>query len=281
MKKPVRTKEWKVISVEIPYIPPSAKARGHHPQSPDPGSPAHATSNSSQRHNGIATLAADDVGRGDATYQQASLELLKLRDKMMSDSSSVDTQESEESTDTKLPLQEVHPADIALVPGFCLLREPPIEPSSQEYVVSEVVSIYDVLKAVEDKCVSVISSERTKISDSERKHYELLICLHRTLLGQHHNLLLACQHPTNNDDIRTFPTRHILLLRMWQHDIQSFLEFLRKRLPASGEYLRLYISIAYNTFDNILRNCSHLRCDLDRTSWRSKQQIPYGNRGHG
>ncbi|KAM3454856.1 hypothetical protein NHJ6243_008754, partial [Beauveria neobassiana] len=137
-----------------PVHSPKRKGTRSPSASPDPGSPAHATSNSSQRHNGIATLAADDVGRGDATYQQASLELLKLRDNMMSDSSSVDSQESEESTDTKLPLQEVHPADIALVPGFCLLREPPIEPSSQEYVVSEVVSIYDVLKAVEDKCVS-------------------------------------------------------------------------------------------------------------------------------
>ncbi|KAM3552484.1 hypothetical protein MY1884_007182 [Beauveria asiatica] len=149
MKKPVRTREWKMISVEIPYIPPSAKAHGHHPHDRIQAHQLILHPTALKRHNGIATLAADDVGRGDATYQQASLELLKLRDKMMSDNSSVDTQESGESTDTKFPLQEVHPADITVVPGFFLLREPPTEPSSQGYVVSEVVSIYDVLKAVE------------------------------------------------------------------------------------------------------------------------------------
>ena len=78
-----------------------------------------------------------------------------------------------------------------------------------------------------------------------KKQWEAMIALHRTLLYEHHDFLLASQHPTATEEIRNLPIERQIPYRMWKYAIHAFLEVLRQHLPGSIEFMLNFIYLAY------------------------------------
>ncbi|KAF2400607.1 hypothetical protein EJ06DRAFT_576685, partial [Trichodelitschia bisporula] len=108
----------------------------------------------------------------------------------------------------------------------------------------------------ESKCGHVDKSQVAALNDGallEDPHFQALVALHRTLLHEHHDLILASQHHlailarpfSLYEDHDFFLTSQYSMItqgvprneqkctmpaRMWKHGIHSFLELLHSRV---------------------------------------------------
>ncbi|RYP48351.1 hypothetical protein DL769_011210 [Monosporascus sp. CRB-8-3] len=118
--------------------------------------------------------------------------------------------------------------------------------STRRVTVREVKGIYAGLVMVESKCIEV---GKNLLSEPDRKlsseQWKALDALHRTLLYEHYDFLLASQHVSASPALRSLASRYAMPARLWRHGIYSFLELLRSRLPASLEQMFAFISVAY------------------------------------
>lgn len=141
-------------------------------------------------------------------------------------------------------------------PNLGLLSQPESRPISEQQLAAEVKGIYSGLVIVETKCINVINAQTVAMRDAEARgeaaaysrhveYFQALIALHRTLLQEQHDFFLASQHPTATLGIRNLASRYSMPARMWKHGIHNFLELLRKRLPASLEYMLAFIYLAF------------------------------------
>ncbi|RAO69717.1 uncharacterized protein BHQ10_005729 [Talaromyces amestolkiae] len=76
-----------------------------------------------------------------------------------------------------------------------LISQPETRLITEEQLVDEVKAIYAGLVMVERKCVEI---EKQRFDDAEKltdQQWQALIALHRTLLHEHHDFFLACDHP--------------------------------------------------------------------------------------
>ncbi|EFX02228.1 hypothetical protein CMQ_2277 [Grosmannia clavigera kw1407] len=128
--------------------------------------------------------------------------------------------------------------------------QPETRPISLSQLVNEVKGIYVGLVMVETKCIEVDSEKggvgsnpQTKFTDEQ---WQALITLHRTLLHEHHDFMLASQHPSASPALRRLAVKYAMPARMWRHGIHSFLELLRHRLPDSQEHMITFIYLAYS-----------------------------------
>ncbi|KAF2198880.1 hypothetical protein GQ43DRAFT_377600 [Delitschia confertaspora ATCC 74209] len=134
-----------------------------------------------------------------------------------------------------------------------LLLQPESRPISQEQLASEVKSIYAGLTMVEAKCIHVDRAQASAVQECgtnpvsklANDHWQALIALHRTLLHEHHDFFLASQHPSASPALRRLASKYSMPARMWKHGIFSFLELLRRHLPASLDYMLAFIYLAY------------------------------------
>lgn len=117
---------------------------------------------------------------------------------------------------------------------------------SQEQLASELKSIYAGLTLVETKC---IKTQAAAYEESTEKlspdHWQALIALHRTLLHEHHDFLLASQHPSTSPATRRLAAKYTMPARMWKHGIYAFLELLRQGLPQTLDHMLAFIYLAY------------------------------------
>jgi hypothetical protein len=70
--------------------------------------------------------------------------------------------------------------------------------------------------------------------------------LHQTLLHEHHDLLLASQHPSSSPARWHLATQYAMPARMWRHGIHSFLELLRHRVPDPLDHMLAFVYLAYS-----------------------------------
>jgi len=125
--------------------------------------------------------------------------------------------------------------------------QPEFTPISQEQLVAEVKGIYAGLVMVEAKCINIDTQKASHPEERlETEQWQALIALHRTLLYEHHDVLMATQHPSANPELRGLATKYSMPARMWKHGIQAFLEVLRHRTPESQEYMLAFIHLAYS-----------------------------------
>ncbi|KAL1903443.1 hypothetical protein Sste5346_000069 [Sporothrix stenoceras] len=101
---------------------------------------------------------------------------------------------------------------------------------------------------VESKCIEIDSESSAidplvKLDDGQ---WQALLNLHRTLLHEHHDFMLASQHPSASPALRRVAQKYAIPARMWRHGIHSFLELLRHRLPESREHMITFIYMAYS-----------------------------------
>ncbi|KXT12825.1 hypothetical protein AC579_7602 [Pseudocercospora musae] len=127
-----------------------------------------------------------------------------------------------------------------------LILQPDSSPISQDQLAAEVKGIYAGLVMVEAKCINI---DAAQAADSKShlgpEQWQALIALHRTLLYEHHDFLMATQHPSATQALRGLATKYSMPARMWKHGIHAFLEVLRHRRPDSQEYMLAFIYLAY------------------------------------
>lgn len=127
-----------------------------------------------------------------------------------------------------------------------LALQPECSPVSQAQLAAEVKGIYAGLVMVEAKCINIDSQ---KAADPKEHlgaaQWQALIALHRTLLYEHHDFLMATQHPSANPALRELAMKYHMPARMWKHGVHAFLEVLRHRRPESQEYMLAFIYLAY------------------------------------
>jgi len=94
-------------------------------------------------------------------------------------------------------------------------------PISQEQLLAEVEGIFAGLKMVEAKCMEVDKKLALHIQNGARaksklnnKQWQALIALHRTLLYEHHDFLLASQHPSATLELRELALEHDIPARL-------------------------------------------------------------------
>ena len=82
-------------------------------------------------------------------------------------------------------------------------------PISQEQLLAEVERIFAGLEVVEAKCMKVDKKLALHIQNGARaklklnnEQWQALIGLHQTLLYEHHDFLLASQHPSATSELR-------------------------------------------------------------------------------
>ncbi|KAF4124398.1 hypothetical protein GMORB2_5064 [Geosmithia morbida] len=136
--------------------------------------------------------------------------------------------------------------DELLRPNTSMRAQPESRPITQDQLVKELKGIYSTLVVVETKCIEVDAAQTGNIEHNpSAEQWKALILLHRTLLHEHHDFFLACQHPVGSEALRRLPYKYSIPARMWRHGIHSFLEILRQRLPASYDQMLAFIYIAY------------------------------------
>ncbi|KAI9804441.1 MAG: hypothetical protein M1825_001340 [Sarcosagium campestre] len=135
-----------------------------------------------------------------------------------------------------------------------LILEPETRPISQEQLVQEVRGIYAGLVMVEQKCEEVDRKQAIATRDAEpgkpptlsHDQWQALIALHRALLHEHHDFMLASQHPSATPALKSLAAKYAMPARMWRHGIHAFLELLRHRLPESLDHMLAFIYLAYS-----------------------------------
>ncbi|ELQ33852.1 hypothetical protein OOU_Y34scaffold00863g4 [Pyricularia oryzae Y34] len=109
-----------------------------------------------------------------------------------------------------------------------LVKQPETRPIGQEQLVAEVKSIYTGIAMVENKCIEVDNAHNSLNNNSaspqlNTDQWQALIALHRTLLHEHHDFLLASQHPSASPALRRLATKYAMPARIWRHGIHSLM----------------------------------------------------------
>lgn len=157
-----------------------------------------------------------------------------------------------------------------------VIKQPETRPISQEQLVAEVKGIYAGLVAVETKCIEIDSAQNAEGDSAKLKNeqWQALIALHRTLLHEHHDFLLASQHPSANPALRRLASKYAMPARMWRHGIHSFLELLRHRLPASLEHMKSFINLAYPMMALLYETVPTFKVILQFSFFNPRAQMP-------
>jgi hypothetical protein len=161
-------------------------------------------------------------------------------------------QEGSPGPETESMIQDpLYQIDKRRFPGITL--QPEFSPISQEQLAAEVKGIYAGLVMVEAKCITIDAQKACLPHDElSTEQWQALVALHRTLLYEHHDFLMATQHPSANPALRRLATKYSMPARMWKHGIHAFLEVLRHRRPKSQEYMLQFIYLTYQMMSLLL-----------------------------
>ncbi|KAI7721490.1 hypothetical protein KC353_g1300, partial [Hortaea werneckii] len=118
--------------------------------------------------------------------------------------------------------------------------------NASNQLAAEVKGIYAGLIMVESKCINIDAAQASECPTKlAREQWQALVALHRTLLYEHYDFLMATQHPLATAELKALPARYCMPARMWKHAIHSFLEVLRHRRPDSHEYMLAFVYLTY------------------------------------
>ncbi|TKA81930.1 hypothetical protein B0A55_01927 [Friedmanniomyces simplex] len=127
-----------------------------------------------------------------------------------------------------------------------LILQPDSSPVSESQLSTEIKAIYTALVIAEAKCNNLDTAQANNPSvELDKSQWQALIGLHRTLLYEHHDFLMATQHPSATPELKALPTTYSMPARMWKYGIHAFLEVLRHRRPSSQDYMLSFIYLAY------------------------------------
>ncbi|KAL2856260.1 hypothetical protein BJX68DRAFT_205452 [Aspergillus pseudodeflectus] len=122
----------------------------------------------------------------------------------------------------------------------------------EEQLTNNIRSIYAGLLMVEEKCIEYIKIQSQSKKELSPQQWQKLILVHRYLLQEHHDFLLATQNPVGDPFLKGLAQKYSMPARLWRHGIQALLELLRRRLPSSSEYMLTFIHLAYSMMTLLL-----------------------------
>lgn len=126
-----------------------------------------------------------------------------------------------------------------------MLLQPDSSPISEAQLAAEIQGIYDGVVTVELKCIDIDAALARDSAELGLEQWQALIALHRTLLYEHHDFLMATQHPSASEKLKALASKYSMPARMWKHGIHAFLEVLRHRRPESEDYMLAFVVLAY------------------------------------
>lgn len=100
------------------------------------------------------------------------------------------------------------------------------------------------LRMLESKCTEIHIGKYTPTDD---KQWEALVRLHRFLLNEYYDFLLASQHPAVSTPFPDLATKYQIPGRIWTYGIYRFLELLRRHLPYSMDHMLSFIYFSFTT----------------------------------
>ncbi|OJD21714.1 CK1/CK1/CK1-D protein kinase [Blastomyces percursus] len=122
--------------------------------------------------------------------------------------------------------------------------------------------------------------EQHLVAEVRRIYTGLAMVEKMTLLYEHHDFILASQHPSASPALRNLVRKYNMLARMWRHGIHSSLELLRHQLPQSLDHMLTFILTAYSHIAELRKVCLLLRKPglsawgiLPGIEWQSKKLI--------
>ncbi|KAI8633427.1 hypothetical protein F5Y19DRAFT_300618 [Xylariaceae sp. FL1651] len=77
------------------------------------------------------------------------------------------------------------------------------------------------------------------------EQWQALLALHRALLHEHYDFLLASQYPSTNLALLRQPSKYAMQARMWRHDIHSHLVPSGYCVPGCIDYVFILIYLVY------------------------------------
>ena len=129
---------------------------------------------------------------------------------------------------------------------YSMILQPESSPISEQQLAAEIKGIYDGLVTVETKCIDIDAAlAHDSKSQLGVEQWQALIALHRTLLYEHHDFLMASQHPSATEELKGLALKYSMPARMWKHGIHAFLEVLRHRRPDSQDYMLAFVVLSY------------------------------------
>ncbi|KAL2839919.1 hypothetical protein BJY01DRAFT_23733 [Aspergillus pseudoustus] len=126
------------------------------------------------------------------------------------------------------------------------------EVDGEEQLTNNVRGIYAGIVMVEERCREYIKIQSQPGKELSPQHWQQLIAVHRTLLQEHHDFLLATQNPVGHPGLKSSAQKYSMPARLWRHGIQALLELLRRRLPGSSEFMLTFIHLAYSMMTLLL-----------------------------
>ncbi|KAG8624544.1 hypothetical protein KVT40_007611 [Elsinoe batatas] len=146
---------------------------------------------------------------------------------------------------TEIPLREVKFDSTDGLPSS-LKREASSNSISKDQLFAEVKGLYRSLEIVEQRCIRLDQTHMAdKMKQMQPEEWQALTALHRTLLYEHHDFLLASQHPSAPPELRALASERQIPFRMWKYAIHAYLELLRQKLPESLEFMEAFIYLSY------------------------------------
>jgi hypothetical protein len=153
-----------------------------------------------------------------------------------------------------------HSTSVAISDTIIHELEP--QPISQEQLVAEFKGIYESLKKAEAKCIvadnclaALNLAEQEWTTEWTAHAWRPLFVKHRFLLQEFHNLFLVSQHPSASPALRRIVSDYSVPERVWRHGVHSFLDLLRRYLPASLEFMLSFIYLAYPVMTLLFEEC--------------------------
>lgn len=126
-----------------------------------------------------------------------------------------------------------------------LVLQPNSFPDSEDQLTAEIKGIYAGLVIVEAKCINIDTAQACdSASELDQEYWQASIALHRTLLYEHHDYLMATQHPSATPALKKPATKYATPARLWKNGIHAFLEVLRHRRPESQDCMLAFIYLA-------------------------------------
>jgi hypothetical protein len=113
------------------------------------------------------------------------------------------------------------------------------------------VGIYEGLLMIEKECVEIDYAQSSSSNKLTNEQWQTAIALHRTLLHEHHDFLVACQHPSASPALRRIGMKYAMPARMWEHGLHGFLELLRSQMPGTSKHMLEYLDHAYSVLDDL------------------------------
>ncbi|KAI0187947.1 hypothetical protein F4808DRAFT_70602 [Astrocystis sublimbata] len=99
---------------------------------------------------------------------------------------------------------------------------------------------------IEDKCIDVVA--QVLYAELNHEQWQAITALHRTLIHEHHDFMLATQHPLGSRFLKGLAFRNRMLDRLWKYCVYDYLELLRGHLPTTREHMLTFNYLAYSMY---------------------------------